>query len=483
MRIRNLIDKESDFMKKKLISALALPILVLGTLTGCGSKKTIAPFVMPENGYDGSEVTITFYHAWGQNNQEFIRDYIVKPFNKLFPNIHIDDQYIGDYDAVRDKIVNDITVKNLPSLSFCYPDHIALYNRSNVVITLDQFMNDTKEYQATDAEGNTFTYTFGMTSEQKSDIIDAYYEEGKIFGYNLMYSLPFAKSTEVLYYNKDFFDKNNLTVPTTWDEMWDVCAEIKKIDPDCFPLGYDSSSNWFITMCEQLGSGYTTNDPNNYFVFNNKENKDWLTALKGKYTDGLFTTKGLTGTYTSSLFTSAADVDNKGCCYLCIGSSGGSTYQLPEKDSEGKYPFNIGVVRTPVVEGKNHKAIQQGPNICLFNNGNAQEICASWLFLKYIETNPEMQANLSLKTGYSPSLKSVYDLKAYKNWMDEGSTIQALAAKVCSEQNDSYFVSPAFVGSSKARDEVGSLLDAVLTGKDIDASFNTALEECEYMAE
>ena len=63
--------------------------------------------------------------------------------------------------------------------------------------------------------------------------------------------------------------------------------------------------------------------------------------------------------------------------------------------------------------------------------------------------------------------------------MDDGKTIQALAAKVCSEQNDSYFVSPAFVGSSKARDEVGSLLDAVLTGKDIDASFNTAHEECE----
>ena len=63
-----------------------------------------------------------------------------------------------------------------------------------------------------------------------------------------MYTLPMSKSTEALYYNKTFFEKNGLSVPTTWDEMEAVCARIKEIDPACVPLGYDSEANWFITM-------------------------------------------------------------------------------------------------------------------------------------------------------------------------------------------------------------------------------------------
>ena len=68
---------------KKTISAFALSVLLLGTMTGCGNKG-IAPFVMPENGYDGSEVTITFYHAMGQELQGKLKQHITK-FESLYP--------------------------------------------------------------------------------------------------------------------------------------------------------------------------------------------------------------------------------------------------------------------------------------------------------------------------------------------------------------------------------------------------------------
>jgi multiple sugar transport system substrate-binding protein len=88
-----------------------------------------------------------------------------------------------------------------------------------------------------------------------------------------MYTLPLSKSTEVLYYDATFFAANGLTVPTTWDEMEATCAALKALDPNCIPLGYDSESNWFITMCEQLNSDYTTakgDDPEDHFLFNNE---------------------------------------------------------------------------------------------------------------------------------------------------------------------------------------------------------------------
>ena len=466
-------------MKKQLVvKTLALSFLLLGSLTGCGNKP-LPPFEMPENGYDGSKVTITFYHAMGQELQGVLNNYIAK-FEKEFPNIDVVEKYIGNYDAVRDQLVNEISIGEGANVAYCYPDHIALYNKSKRVVTLDQFINDTKTYSYTTSDGQTKEYTFGLTQEQKDDFIDVYLEEGRIFGDNLLYSLPFAKSTEILYYNKTFFDKHNLKVPTTWDEMWEVCAKIKEIDPKSIPLGYDSDSNFFITMCEQLGTGYTSSDSSEHFIFNNDENKKWLAELKTQYDNGYFTTKGLSGTYTSSLFTAASNPDEV-CSYMCIGSSAGASYQSPEVDSEGKAPFDVEIAPIPQFDVENPKAVQQGPSLCIFNDKNPQEVVASWLFVKYLETNPYMQADMSVKNGYTPVLKSVSELDAYKQWMEEGVYLQAKATKVCVEQVESNFISPAFIGSSKARDEVGSALDAVLSGsKTIDEALQDAYDECAY---
>lgn len=465
---------------KKTISAFALSVLLLGTMTGCGNKG-IAPFVMPENGYDGSEVTITFYHAMGQELQGKLKQHITK-FESLYPNITVNEQYVGNYDAVRDQLVNEISIGEGSNVAYCYPDHVALYNKSKKVVTLDQFINDTKEYSYTTSDGETINYTFGLTQAQKDDFVEPYFEEGRTFGDGLLYSLPYAKSTEVLYYNETFFTQHNLSVPTTWDEMWEVCRQIKEIDPTCYPLGYDSDSNWFITMAEQLGTGYTSAEEGNHYIFNNDGNKAWLRDLKGYFDEGLFTTKGLLSTYTSSLFTAAAN-PGEVCCYMCIGSSAGASYQSPSKDSEGNYPFNVEIAPIPQHDLNNPKAIQQGPSVCIFNDKDPQKVCASWLFVKYLSTNQELQADMSKINGYTPILKSVSEIPVYKKWIEEGKDIQAKATKVCIEQRDSNFVSPSFVGSSQARDQVGDALDAILSGtKTIDQALQDAVDECEYSA-
>ena len=465
---------------KKTISAFALSVLLLGTMTGCGNKG-IAPFVMPENGYDGSEVTITFYHAMGQELQGKLKQHITK-FESLYPNITVNEQYVGNYDAVRDQLVNEISIGEGSNVAYCYPDHVALYNKSKKVVTLDQFINDTKEYSYTTLDGKTVNYTFGLTQAQKDDFVEPYFEEGRTFGDGLLYSLPYAKSTEVLYYNETFFTKNKLEVPTTWEEMWETCRKIKEIDPNCYPLGYDSDSNWFITMAEQLGTGYTSAEEGNHYIFNNDGNKAWLTELKGYFDEGLFTTKGLLSTYTSSLFTAAAN-PGEVCCYMCIGSSAGASYQSPSKDSEGNFPFNVEIAPIPQHDLNNPKAIQQGPSVCIFNDKDPQKVCASWLFVKYLSTNQELQADMSKINGYTPILKSVSEIPVYKKWIEEGKDIQAKATKVCIEQRDSNFVSPSFVGSSQARDQVGDALDAILSGtKTVDQALQDAVDECEYSA-
>ena len=444
--------------------------------------KAVGNFEVPEGGYDGSEVTIKFYNTMGTKYTDMMTHYI-EEFNKLYPNIHVECTSVGSYDDVRDQISTEITVGNQPNLAYCYPDHVALYNLAGAVATLDSLIDSQIEVKRADGT----TEILGLTEEQKNDFIAGYYNEGRQFGDDLMYSMPFSKSTEVLYYNKTFFEENGLTVPTTWDEMKEVCAKIKAIDPNSIPLGYDSESNWFITMCEQYGSPYTS-ATGDHFLFNNETNRNFVKMFREWYQAGYLTTQKLYGAYTSGLFT--VQEEGKTRSYMSIGSSAGATYQRPAKGEDGKYPFEVGIATIPQVSADNKKVISQGPSVCIFKKSNPQEVVASWLFLKFLTTSVDFQAEFSMASGYVPVLKSVATNEAYAAFMaqaDGGDFISALSAKVCLEQEDAYYTSPAFNGSSTARDQVGSLLTTCLTkddGGDVDKmiqqAFEDAVSECEY---
>ena len=180
-------------MMKKILSVLLLVAMVFVMASCGGAKKGIPNFDVPEGGYDGSEVTITFYHTMGSNLTEVLDRYI-ESFNKLYPNIHINHSQVGSYDDVRDQISTEITVSNQPNIAYCYPDHVALYNLAGAVATLDNLIDS--KITVTRADGTT--ETLGLTEAQKDDFIEGYYNEGTQFGDGLMYTMPFSKSTVVL---------------------------------------------------------------------------------------------------------------------------------------------------------------------------------------------------------------------------------------------------------------------------------------------
>ena len=417
--------------------------------------------------YDGSAVTIRFYHTMGQTLRGVLDKYITI-FNQVYPNITIEHEQVGGYDEVRDRIITDIQVGNAPNLAYCYPEHVARYNADQATQSLDDLINNVE---------------IGLTAEQIADFIPAYYEEGKQFGDGKMYTMPFSKSTEVLYYNKTFFDAHGLCVPTTWEEMEAVCRQIKAIDPTCIPLGYDSEANWFITMCEQLGSPYTSATAPHY-LFDNPANHAFIKEFREWYQEGLVITQELYGAYTSSLFVS--DYDQR--CYMCIASSAGALHQRP-----GPYtvdPFEVGITSIPQVNANNKKIVSQGPSLCIFKQGNPQEVIASWLFVKFLTTSPDFQAEFSMASGYIPVIKSASQNEAYATWLesaDGGDNILALSCKIGLAQTDCYYSSPAFIGASIAREKVAQLLIKCLSEEnvgDVDtfiaSTFAAAVEECEY---
>ena len=428
------------------------------------------------------KIKIVFYHTMGESQRNILNKYIVE-FNKLYPDIVIEHKQVGYYDDVLDQIMTEIIVGDQPNIAYCYPDHVALYNIAQAVQTLDEYINSTEV--VTRADGTT--EVLGLTEKQIDNFIDGYYNEGKVYGDGKMYTLPMSKSTEVLYYNKTFFEKNNLSVPTTWDELEEVCKQIKAIDPKSIPLGYDSEANWFITMCEQLDSPYTS-ATGEHFLFDNEANRGFVVRLREWYQKGYVTTQEISGGYTSALFTK--DPSEKGNCYMCIGSSAGANHQIPKND-DGTFKFEVGIATIPQVDISNPKVSFQGPSLCIFKKFNPEEVKASWLFVKFLTTNLDFQAEFSLATGYMPVSKAVVDHPVFQDCLSTANGydgLPMLAMRVAFEQADAFFAPPAFIGCAIAQEEVEALLRFCLTAPicatadGIQHAFEQAIRECNHQA-
>ncbi len=457
-------------MKKKIITAL-LGVATVATLASCGGQKARPNFTCPEEFDTETPVTVKFWNTMGQNLQVYLNE-TIDEFKVYYPNITIESEYIGGYDDVRDQILMNMGVQQYPDVAYCYPDHVALYNEAQITVSLDDVMSNSK-------------YGFGgsevaFDTPSREDFVTAFLEEGAQFGDGLTYTVPFLRSTEALFYNKTFFEENHLTVPTTWDEMWDVCAAIKQIDPNACPLGYDSEGNLFITLAETYGYGYTS--PNS-FDFNNEGMRGLMKTFKEKYDLGYFTTQELNGgSYTNSLMT---DLSAEVKAYMCIGSTAGATYQA---NSAGA--FETGVAPIPHAPNKDLKVISQGPSLVLFKNENPQQVLAAWLWTQYLLNN-QVQARFALATGYLPVTNSAANLPAYQEELAKANGystgIAAAAAKQALAQRENYFTSAVFVGSATARDEVGALFIQIMqlasnNDADIERIFQNAIDECYYQS-
>ena len=463
---------------KKCIKYLAfILVLLIGTLLiGCGKESTIEE-TTPIRKYDGSEVTVVFCHALKPHLSDVIDRYIVE-FNKLYPNIHIDSQKSSTDMDLYERLRRD-TIR--PNIVYSYPEYATIYNNSEFA-SFDDLIKSSKS----DGKGGII----GLTQDQIDDFVPGFYEEGTAYDNELMYTMPFCKSTEVLYYNKTFFEANKLSVPTTWDEMEALCAKIKEIDPNCIPLGYDSSSNWFITMCEQYkASGVKTaytSVSKEHCLFDTDVNKEFVKKFKSWFDKGYVVTHEIYAGYTSGLFVNTNQGELK--CYMNIDSSTRANNNCPTKVNN-RYPFEVGIATIPQVNPSSPKVIFQGPSIFIYKKSNPQEIAATWLFVKYLTTSTEFQAEYALASGggYVPALKSVMENESFANMLnqaDGGDNVSALSTKICMEQADAYFFIPAFGGCEYVKKQVGYIIDRALVSDGSDATiqeiFKAVIEDCRH---
>ena len=446
-------------LTKTLMATCALAMLSTAMM-GCNNTKK----------YD---INITFWHTMGQNLQGLL-DRFITEFQAENPTIGITHAAQGGYDDLEEKLSAAIPAGTTPTMAYCYPDHVAEYMESNAILQLDEFI---------ESETLGFTEDEGLVD----DIISTYWQEGQEYKKPGVFSVPYSKSTEILFYNETIFkDKEHhasgqeYAVPATWEAMEKLMEEAKADYPDKTILGYDSDANMFITLCEQYGIPYTSLNKETGVGsadFNNAAAKAMVTKLVDWVSKGYLTTQALSsGAYTSTQF-------KEGSLLMSIGSTGGTSYnyssnfdiglaEVPAPDME--HPFDFG----GTLEKTNH-IIMQGPSICFFKKSTQAEREAAWKFYKFI-VKAMNSASWSVKSGYSPIRQSSFESDAMKDYLAD-TTIKGsdgLIRDVVSRYDElttRYYVSPAFHGSSTARNQVDGILANVALGtKDLNTAFADA---------
>lgn len=475
---------------KKLLSLLMV-VFTMALVVSCNNstKDPDQGIVKKEiPAFDSSkEIEVEFWHAMGKTNQDIIQQ-IIDSFQTLYPNITVTQTSLGDYTTLRDTITSGIAADELPTVAQTYPDHVALYLKGKALSELNSYLDCENEIVLADES----VEKVGLSKEEQNLYVDGFWAEGTIYdSVGTMYSIPFNKSTEVLYYNKTMFDKYGWAVPKTWNDVVEISeaftttpeyANLVKDGKKCAGFSYDSEANLFITLTQQWGGEYTkfNSQGKGEYSFVNAQSKAAIKFYSDNFQKGLLATTTYFGTNYSS------DAFKAGQIVMTLGSSAGASYNVPTDGS-----FEVGVTTYPQYNLNNAQVIQQGTNVSLFKCADPQEELAGWLFMKFL-TNYESALLWCTETSYFPIRKDVLNSDTYKDHIsgkfvdEEGNvsykpTTQNLAQKVGLEQQDWFFTNVAFVGSSLARDNAELIVKAVLYGgKDIDTAYQEAMDALLY---
>ena len=453
----------------KKFASLCAAALLVGTLalSGCHGRREQAAFAVPESFDTSRQYEVVF---WAKNDtnktQTDIYKQAIEDFQQLYPNITVTMRLYTNYGDIYNDVITNISTGTTPNVCITYPDHIATYlTGDNVVVPLDELFADERYGLG----GSELLYE-GPAQEE---IVPQFLDECRLGG--TYYAIPYMRSTEACYINKDFVEALGYEVPDvlTWDFIWEVseaAAATKGADgiyslngqKVLIPFLYKSTDNMMIQMLRQQGAGYST-QTGDIQLFN-----DTTTGLLLDIAD--HTAKGAFSTFKISGY--PANFLNAGQCVFAVDSTAGSTWMgcdapLMDIAADEVVDFDTEVRMVPQFDPENPQMISQGPSICIFNKEDPQEVLASWLFAQYLLTD-EVQIAYSQTEGYVPVTTRAQNDAGYQDYLsragednDTHYAVKLQAVQMLLDHLDDTFVTAVFNGSASLRDAAGQLIEDV----------------------
>ena len=447
-------------MKKIVATCLIVLMSVNIFCTSCHGSRGLTTFEVPESFDESRQYEITF---WAKNdtnkNQTDIYNRAIQEFESIYPNINVNLRLYTDYGKIYNDVITNIATGTTPNVCITYPDHIATYmTGSNIVVPLDGLIAD----PAYGLGGSALKF-----ESPTRDLMIPYFMDECVID-DTTYALPFMRSTEALYINKDYVEALGYDIPdiVTWNFVWEVSQAATAKNPDgtymlngqmtMIPFIYKSTDNMMIQYLRQADAGYSTDD-GDILIFNDTTTS-FLNTIKDNVEQGAFST--------FKISSYPANFLNAGQCVFAIDSTAGSTWMgahapLSDISEDAIVDFETVVRPIPQVDPSDPKMISQGPSVCIFNKQDPEEVLASWLFAQYLLTN-SVQIAYAETEGYMPVTYMALNDPDYSDYLgSDAYQVKLDATKMLISNIDKTFVTPVFNGSTSLRDCAGYLIESV----------------------
>ena len=213
-------------MKKKVLAALLVAAMSVTMLAGCGDKKTDAAAdggsstedVADAGNAEAKDVTLTLFSNLPdrKNGQGLVEQMIIDEYMEENPNVTIEVEAL-DEEAYKTKF-KAYAMDGMP-------DIVSIWGQPSF---LDEVLDAGVLGALNEADYADYNFVAGS--------LDGFKKDGSLYG------LP--RNTDVMgfYYNQKVFDDNGWTVPTTYEELQTLCADIKA--KGLVPIAMDGGDGW-----------------------------------------------------------------------------------------------------------------------------------------------------------------------------------------------------------------------------------------------
>ena len=228
---------------KRIATLITAGVIVFGLLSACQPKEMQPTTAAPDNKTitqpttaqaAGDALKLTFYYPVNVGGSAAqIIDQICADFTAENPDIVVEPVYTGNYDDTVTKIQTAISGGNPPDVFISLATQRFTMASTGMAMPLDELI------AADGEEGKAYI----------ADFLEGFMEDSYVDGN--IYSIPFQRSTMVLYYNKDAFAEVGLDPekpPTSWDELVDYGKSLTNAERMGVGIALNSgSAQWAFT--------------------------------------------------------------------------------------------------------------------------------------------------------------------------------------------------------------------------------------------
>jgi ABC-type glycerol-3-phosphate transport system substrate-binding protein len=344
-------------------------------------------------------VKLTYWHALG-TQVGAAHEELIAEFNAAHPDIQVEPLYSGSLWTFRDKLMTSIAGGQAPDIAYIDQFWSPQLARTGAIVKMQDFIE-------------------GPNGIDRDDIVPIAWETATVDGE--IWTMPYAISNQVLYYNKDMFREVGLDPekpPTNWDELIeygklltrDVTGD-GKVDEWglTFPLKADEGGvYYYITHLWQAG-GELYNEDFTAVAFNDEFGEKaaqfwWDLVHEHEITPLAPPAQGF----------------QTGRIAMELGTSARLAAHLEQ------VTFELGIAHMPSDEVK--VTGLGGGNLAIFQN-SPEKLEAAWTFVKWM-TSPEINLKWSKMTGYVPLRKSVLYSDDYQAFLKENPMIETFVSQL-----------------------------------------------------